>query len=135
MDWPVVLPPDLLRIAGELSIVPSDIEEQFVRGSGRGGQKMNKTSSTVQLRHAPSGIEVRCQDYREQSKNRLAAWKHLILKIEERCRGEESRLARERFKVRKQKQRRTRRAKDHMLRDKHQRSEIKEQRRPPMAMG
>ncbi len=44
-----------------LGIREDDLEEEFVRGSGPGGQKINKTSSTVVLRHVPTGLEVRCE--------------------------------------------------------------------------
>jgi protein subunit release factor B len=64
-----------------------DIEERFVRGSGPGGQKINKTSSTVWLRHRPSGIEVRCQAERSQSANRERAWLEMCEKLERRLRA------------------------------------------------
>ena len=63
-----------------------------MHGSGKGGQKINKTSSCVVLKHLPTGIEVRCQKHREQSKNRLSAYKILLLKIEEQVRGKQSAL-------------------------------------------
>lgn len=110
---------------------PQDVDEQFIRGSGHGGQKVNKTSSTVQLRHLPTGIEVRMQKHREQSLNRLSAWKLLILKIEEQVKGKESKISQEIFKLRKQKMRRSRKAKNKMLAEKHHRSEIKEMRKKP----
>ena len=77
----------------------------------------------------PTSTLVRCQEHREQSRNRLAAYTLLLLKIEQQLKGEESTLAREMFKIRKQKQRRTRRAKNAMLKEKHIRSDIKEGRR------
>jgi protein subunit release factor B len=100
-----------------------------VRGGGKGGQKINKTSSTVLLRHLPTGIEVRCQKHREQSKNRLSAYKLLILKIDEQVRGRESERAKKIFKLKKQKQKRSKRAKEKMLKYKHRRSEIKKARK------
>ena len=131
MSWPIDLPAPLQKLAADLGVRSEDIREQFVRGSGHGGQKMNKTSSTVQLLHVPTGIEVRCQQFREQSKNRLGAYKLLILKVEERVRGVESKIAQEKFKIRKQKQRRNRRSKEKMLEEKRQRGSIKETRRLP----
>ncbi len=128
MNFPVELPPHFLEKAEALKIFPWDITEQFVRGSGKGGQKINKTSSTVLLRYLPTGIEVRCQKHREQSKNRLSAYKLLILKIEEQVRGRESERAKKIFKLKKQKQKRSKRAKEKMLRYKHHRSEIKKTR-------
>ncbi|HRE84392.1 MAG TPA: peptide chain release factor-like protein [Opitutaceae bacterium] len=64
-----------------MGIKAEDVEERFVRGSGPGGQKINKTSSTVCLRHLPSGIEVRCQGGRSQSSNRDDAWALLADKL------------------------------------------------------
>lgn len=129
MAFPVDLSPALVALANELALRPEDVEEQFTRGGGHGGQKINKTSSVVQLKHLPTGIEVRMQKHREQSKNRLSAWKLLIFKLEERVKGAESRNAQAVFKLRKQKQRRSRRAKEKMLGEKHHRSDIKEGRK------
>ena len=64
----------------------ADVEERFVRGSGPGGQKINKTSSSVWLRHRPTGIEVRCQRERSQAANRELAWTILCEKLETRAR-------------------------------------------------
>ena len=65
----------------------SDVEEKFIRGSGPGGQKINKTSSTVWLRHRPTGIEVRNQSERSQVANRERAWAELAAKLEARARS------------------------------------------------
>lgn len=129
MSFPVELPPPLLLLAEDLGLNPSDVEEQFTRGTGKGGQKMNKTSSTVWLKHLPTGLEVKVQRHREQSKNRISAWKLLILKLEERVKGKESKHAKAIFKIQKQKQRRSRKAKEKMLTEKHQRADLKESRR------
>jgi peptide chain release factor len=59
-----------------------DVDEKFVRGSGPGGQKINKTSSTVWLRHRPTGTEVRCQAERSQASNRERAWTELCERLE-----------------------------------------------------
>lgn len=125
MPFPLDLSPDLLALAAELKINPDDVEERFVRGSGHGGQKINKTSSVAQLIHLPTGLEVKMQKHREQSKNRLSAWKLLILKIEEKERGEESRMQKAAFKIRKQKQKRSKRAQAKVLDDKNKRAQIK----------
>jgi len=79
-----------IQIAARLAALgtgPADVEERFVRGAGPGGQKINKTSSTVHLRHRPSGVEVRCQSGRSQSRNRLEAWEALCARLEERVRA------------------------------------------------
>jgi len=65
-----------------LGIHEKDIEEKFVRSSGRGGQKVNKTSTCVYLKHKPTGIEVKCMKERSQSLNRFLARRELIKKIE-----------------------------------------------------
>ncbi len=65
-----------------LGIEEKDLEEHFVRSSGRGGQKVNKTSTCVYLRHLPTGIEVKCMKSRSQSLNRFLARRQLLLKIE-----------------------------------------------------
>ena len=61
------------------------VEEKFIRGSGPGGQKINKTSSTVWLRHRPTGVEVRIQAERSQAANRELAWAELAAKLEARA--------------------------------------------------
>jgi len=129
MGFPVDLSPEMLKKAESLGVRAEDIAEYFVRGSGAGGQKINKTSSTVLLRHAPTGIEVRCQKHREQSKNRLSAYKLLILKVEEKIRGAQSERMKKVFKLRKQKIRRSKKAKMKMIEAKKRRGEIKENRR------
>lgn len=73
-----------LRSAGAAA---SEIEEKFIRGSGPGGQKINKTSSTVWLRHRPTGIEVRCQAERSQAANRERAWREMCDRLESRARA------------------------------------------------
>jgi protein subunit release factor B len=70
-----------------LGVRMADVEEKFVRGAGPGGQKINKTSSTVWLRHGPTGVEVRCQRERSQAVNREVAWAELCSKLEARVRA------------------------------------------------
>ncbi|MFC1810892.1 peptide chain release factor family protein, partial [Patescibacteria group bacterium] len=53
-EFPIELKPDILKKAQELKVKPDDIEEHFIRGSGHGGQKINKTSSAVRLKHLPT---------------------------------------------------------------------------------
>ena len=64
-----------------LGVREEDIEEKFVRSSGRGGQKVNKTSTCVYLRHIPTGIEVKWLTERSQSLNRFLARRELMEKI------------------------------------------------------
>jgi protein subunit release factor B len=65
-----------------LGIREKDFVEKFVRSSGKGGQKVNKTSTCVYLKHIPTGIEVKCMKDRSQSINRFLARRELIGKIE-----------------------------------------------------
>ncbi len=129
-EFPVDLKPKTLRKAQELDIKPEDIEEQFIKGGGHGGQKINKTSSTVRLKHLPTGIEIKCQEHREQLKNRMTAYRLLIDKIEEKIKGKESEKAKKIFKLRKQKKRRSKKTKEKLLELKKQRKEKKERRKP-----
>ena len=59
----------------------ADLEESFVRGSGPGGQSINKTANNVQLRHKPTGIRVTCQETRSLQQNRIIARKNLLEKV------------------------------------------------------
>ncbi len=59
----------------------NDVERWFTKGQGAGGQKINKTSSTVCLKHIPTGIMVKCQEQRTQSQNELRAWEILTEKL------------------------------------------------------
>lgn len=129
MNFPVNLPPLFLQKAAELQIFPRDIVEQFVRGGGKGGQKMNKTSSTVVLRHLPTGTDVRCQKHREQSRNRMTAYQLLMLKIEDKVKGAQSDRAKKIFKLIKQKRKRSKRAQQKVLEAKKQHGETKEMRK------
>jgi protein subunit release factor B len=80
----MTLPSQIFEKLAALGVRASEVEEKFVRGSGPGGQKINKTSSTVWLRHGPTGIEVRCQRERSQTANRAVAWAELVAKLEAR---------------------------------------------------
>jgi protein subunit release factor B len=98
-----------------LGISEQDIEEHFIRGSGHGGQKVNKTSSCVQLLFRPEGIDVRCQKTRSQADNRYWARRELCERIDAKVRGEAGARQQAREKIRRQKRRRSRRAKAKML--------------------
>ena len=112
----------------KLGISEEDIEEKFVRSPGKGGQKVNKTSTCVYLKHIPTGIEVKCGRERIQSLNRFLARRILVNKIETLRLGK---LAEERKKlarIRKQKQKRSCRAKEKMLKYKKIRAQKKKAR-------
>jgi protein subunit release factor B len=111
-----------------LGIREEDLEESFIRGAGAGGQKINKTSSTVVLVHRPTGLEVRCQRERSQSLNRLIARQELCDKLEQKLQAVrlEKRNAIE--KKKRQNRKRPRGLKERILEHKHRRSEVKKNR-------
>lgn len=109
----------------ELHIYEDDLIEKFILGSGRGGQKIQKTHSCVYLKHVPSGIEIKCQQERSRDLNRYLARKELVSKIEQKIFKKESLKAKEIHKIKKQKRKRSKRAKDKMLEDKKKHSEKK----------
>jgi len=114
-----------------LNISEADLIEKFILGSGSGGQKINKTSSCVYLKHTPSGVEVKCQGSRSRELNRLYARRELCAKIEERLFKEKSAKEKAREKIRRQKKRRSRKSKEKMLADKKEHSVKKGLRKPP----
>lgn len=111
-----------------LGLRPEDLEERFIRSSGPGGQHVNKTSTCVVLRHAPSGLEVRAQRERSQALNRFLARRLLADKYEALLKGRASALEQAREKIRRQKRKRSKRAKEKMLDAKHRQAEKKRQR-------
>jgi protein subunit release factor B len=92
-----------------LGVRENDLEERFVRSSGAGGQKVNKTSSCVYLKHLPTGLEVKCMKERSQSINRFLARRELMDRIE-RMSGQPTHEDIQRERIRKQKLRRRRRS-------------------------
>ena len=112
-----------------LGLREADLEENFIKGSGAGGQKVNKTASCVWVRHRPSGIEVKCQRERSQALNRFFARRLLCDEWEARQRGAASARQQTNEKIRRQKRRRSRRQKQNMLADKHHHGEKKAARR------
>ena len=114
-----------------LGIKEADLDEKFIRSSKKGGQKVNKTSACVYLKHIPTGIEVKCQEERSQSLNRFLARRILVGKIESLVLGRKAAAQKEIEKIRRQKRKRSRRAKDKMLRYKKIHSEKKNLRKSP----
>lgn len=106
----------------------TEVEEKFIRGSGAGGQKINKTSSTVWLRHGPTGIEVRCQRERSQSTNRELAWKELCEKLETRVREARAAVVDEREAERRRTRPKSRGQKIRMIESKKHRAKHKAKR-------
>ncbi|BFZ62409.1 hypothetical protein YB2330_003503 [Saitoella coloradoensis] len=105
----------------------SEIVEQFIRGSGPGGQKINKTSSTVLLQHKPTGIVVRCQETRSRDQNRKVARKILAERIDHLENGAESKKEKKREKLAKKKANKKKKAKKkHAKKDGEEDKEIDE---------
>lgn len=123
----------LIARMARLGLREEDLEERFIRGSGAGGQKINKTSSCVQLIHRPSGVEVKCQRERSQAMNRFFARRELCEKLEEIEEGRKSARQQEAEKIRRQKRRRSRKQKARMLDDKRKHGDKKALRRKPEA--
>jgi peptide chain release factor len=117
----------------ELGVVDADLREEFIKGSGSGGQKINKTSSCVQLTYLKKSWVIRCQQTRSREQNRFYARRILLEKLEEEILGKESAKAKKIHKIKAQKRKRSKRAKEKMLKGKKERSETKALRKKPVS--
>ena len=113
-----------------LGVREDEIEETFVRSGGHGGQKVNKSSSCVMLLHRPTGLRVKCQTTRHQALNRFLARRLLLDKIERMQKGYVEAERSEIEKIRRQKRKRSRRAKERMLAQKARHAQKKQLRGP-----
>ncbi len=102
-----------------------------MRGAGPGGQKINKTSSTVWLQHRPTGVEVRCQRERSQAANRETAWRELCDKLEARVRAATAAAVDVREAERRRTRQKSRGQKVRMVASKRHRARIKARRDRP----
>lgn len=112
-----------------LKILEEDLEERFVLGSGSGGQKINKTSSCVYLKHRPSGHEISCQESRSREKNREIARERLCDYFEKKALTEALEIARNRARRRYQKRKPSRATKARLRVVKRVRSDRKQSRK------
>jgi len=121
----------LTRRMQALGITEADLLEKFVRGSGSGGQKINKTSNCVFLKHLPSGVAIKCQMDRSRELNRFLARRELCEALEHIRDGKASAKTQAIEKMRRQKRRRSRRSKQRSVADKRILSQKKSLRRTP----
>ena len=103
---------ELIGRISRLGINPALIDERLIRGSGKGGQKINKTANCVQLLYAPMGLVVRCQRERSLAVNRFLALRELADRVEACVSPGTSLKALEADRIRRRKARRRRRARD-----------------------
>lgn len=122
---------ELVERMERLGIFEDDLEERFVRGSGPGGQKINKTASCVQLRHVPTGIEVRCQVERSRALNRYRARIELCDRIEASVQSQLAEAEQEREREKRRKRRPSKRQRERTLEEKKHQSKKKVLRRRP----
>jgi protein subunit release factor B len=127
--FPLQIEADVRRRLAALGVDPRDIEERFVRGTGPGGQKINKTSSTIWLQHRPTGTQVRCQEERSQTANRAEAWATLCEKLEARRAAAAAAAQAEREAGRRRNRQKSRGQKARMIEGKKHRARIKQERR------
>ena len=92
---------ELLLRMRRIKVYERDLVERFIRGSGPGGQKVNKTSSCVQLRHITSGTEVKCQQSRSLMANRSQARNLICSILEDREKKRKERRKSELEKIRR----------------------------------
>ena len=121
----------LAQRMGTLGITETDLLEKFVRGSGAGGQKINKTSNCVFLKHLPSGVCIKCQMDRSREMNRFLARRELCDQLEAIRDGRAIAKTQAIEKMRRQKRPRSQRSKQRSVADKRITSQKKSMRRPP----
>ena len=114
-----------------LGIHETELLEKFVRGSGAGGQKINKTSNCVFLKHLPTGVCIKCQIDRSREMNRFLARRELCDQLEMIRDGKAIAKTHAIEKLRRQKRPRSNRSKQRSVADKRMTSQKKSMRRTP----
>jgi peptide chain release factor len=114
-----------------LGITEASLLEKFVRGSGAGGQKINKTSNCVFLKHLPTGVCIKCQMDRSREMNRFLARRELCEQLEAIRDGKAVAKTQAIEKMRRQKRPRSRNSKNRSVADKRILSQKKSMRRSP----
>ena len=110
----------------ELNVSEDDLEERFIRSSGPGGQKANKTSSCVCLRHIPTDITVKYQRERSQALNRFFARRTLLDQIEQTQKGFIKEDKKRIEKIKSQKRKKRKRTKEKLSALKPEQTDTKE---------
>ncbi len=123
---------NIRKLLNDVGIREEELSEQFVLGSGAGGQKINKTSCAVRLTHLPTGEWVKVQISRSREENRWLARRALAERLLEQRDGERSVRRQQQEKIRRQKRRRSRRQRARMLDDKAHHAAKKAVRRCPI---
>jgi peptide chain release factor len=95
-----------------LGLKESDLQETFIRSSGKGGQNVNKVSTAVFLKHILSNTEVKCSIYRTQGLNRYKARVLLCEKLEEKTSEVPTERSIQISKIQKKKSKKEKRQKD-----------------------
>lgn len=116
-----------------LQIYETDLFEKFIIGSGKGGQKLHKTASTVYLKHLPTGMEIKCQESRSREDNRYFARERLFEKLNAILSDEKTKEQQKIEKMKRQKKRRSRKSKLKMLDEKSRHGQTKTLRKKPQS--
>lgn len=125
MQFPVELPKHILEQAKACGFLVEEVREEFIKGHGHGGQKVNKTSNCVFLQHIPTSLHVKCQEHREQHRNRIEAWILLIEKVAQHLADQKKALEHEEYVRKQRKRRRSRSSQRKVFEEKKRRGKVK----------